>query len=531
MFKPQQNYAGTQGYHVGGASSTTDAYGDLTVAEPPTLPADTGLGTHVDISYKKEIARQLLDALDEDSLWRLAHIIQTRGLMGPSPSPAGDQAAQPQQRAAADGWYYPPSSSGGVAKTISQTTEAPVQLQLHIPAPQRRSVQQQQLPIGAAPSPIGAAPMDRRAFASTSAAMIANVDTAKATAAKNNLVQPPEPVVDTSSTTMILRNLPPGFDQESTQAWLTATGYGETYDFFLWFPAKATSRRVSCCGYAFVNFRTTEVAHSFRDEMHLLRFPPETSPPEEGSAKGGAAPLPLNVSVAKVQGFNENWERFNHLLESDATTRCSPFFASDAMEAVKKDKEAVDLAKSLRTETAMVSADSTKAAMGNPQGSASPPTGQEGTFTTVVIRNLPDVVDNQPAARKWLNSMGFAGQYDYFLYFPAKRVRRLPGQPHEKAILQNYAYAFVNFRDSEMAHCCVTTLQGWRPRLSDLSPEEQAARQANTTEGDPGLNIVASKVQGLQSCADHFSMLEKTGRCMPWMEPSPGAKAAGTRYQ
>jgi len=566
MFTPQQNYSGMSGYPDGFANAPACASSGFDVVDAPTLPADTGLGAHVDVGYKKEIARQLLDALDEDSLWRLAQIMQTRGLMGPSPFQSGDQSqgsagsqaqrTKPvipvQQPAATDGWYYPPADNS------SPVLRSPPQIHLQTQEFQRRPAQQH-LPIGAAPLPIGASPSDHRLlFTSIGPATGVKGDNSKASIAKNNPVQTLD-AADADATTMIIRNLPPSFDQVSTQSWLETIGYGDSYDFFLWFPAKANSRRVSVCGYAFVNFRYADAAQKFRDKMHLHRFPPEVpEPSEDGSSLASAATsptLPLNVSVAKVQGFQENWERFHHLLESDATTRCSPFFAPGALESLTKDADLASggaLLGQPMSGSAVVDSSSTPPPMssissvihsggldvgagaaGNSEVSEAKSKGHEGPFSTVVIRNLPDVVDSQPAARHWLNSMGFANTYDYFLFFPAKRVRRLPGSgSQDKVILQNYAYAFVNFKDADMAQRCSATLQGWRPRLCDTpSLEEQEAKKAATTESDPGLNIVAARVQGYQACFDHFNLLEKSGRCVPWLDAAASAKAIKSRYQ
>ena len=58
-----------------------------------------------------------------------------------------------------------------------------------------------------------------------------------------------------ASTTLILRNLPPCSDQQAVRKWMDESGYVDSYDFLLWFPAKKTSR-LNTPSYAFVNFRS-----------------------------------------------------------------------------------------------------------------------------------------------------------------------------------------------------------------------------------------------------------------------------------
>lgn len=283
---------------------------------------------------------------------------------------------------------------------------------------------------------------------------------------------------DVPATTLILRNLPSTFDQPKAQEWLDSYGFQGTYDFVLWFPAKATSR-LNSCGYAFVNFRTNADAQNCMKKLHLVRFPDVD----------GNESLPLSVAVAKVQGFAENYTRFHHLLEANAPTRCSPFFAQDSIDALSQAERAV----------AENTASNPAPALG-PSGN--------GPVTTIVIRNLPSVIQDTEIARQWLDAEGCGRQYDFFLYLPAKRQRRVPGKP--QAAPQGYGYAFVNFKKAEDAERCVEKLNG-----------------KVFGDGTPALNIVAAKVQGKGECIQHFNTLTDSGRCLPWVEPVAAPLLAG----
>jgi len=274
-----------------------------------------------------------------------------------------------------------------------------------------------------------------------------------------------------TATTLILRNLPATFDQGTAQEWLDERGYTGQYDFFLWFPAKSTSR-LNSCGYAFVNFHTPEDAQVCAKKLHLLRFPNHDDDSES---------LPLSVAVAKVQGFADNFARFQHLREAATPTRCSPFFAQEAIDALSQ----AELNAAVENAAA------------NP-----PPSYPEisGAVTTIVIRNLPAMIESTEIARQWLDAEGFGRQYDFFLYLPAKRQRRIPGK-NGPASLQGYGYAFVNFKKAEEAETCVEKLNG-----------------KIFGDGTPPLNMVTAKVQGSEQCVAHFSSLTDSGRCTPWVE-------------
>jgi len=287
-----------------------------------------------------------------------------------------------------------------------------------------------------------------------------------------------------NATTLILRNLPPGFDQASAQQWIDNQGCAGQYDFFLWFPAKQTSR-LNSCGYAFVNFRKSEDALRFRKEHHLVKIPDPNPEVTDGQHQ-----LPLSVAVAKVQGFTQNYLRFQHLREGSVPTRCAPFFSQDSIDCLSMEE----------LEAA------TKACATHHQA------GQldDGQLSTVIVRNLPPAVETQEIARYWLDQVGYKGQYDFLLFLPAKRQRR-----SVKTIptVQGLGYAFVNFKMPQTAAHCLENLNG-----------------KCIISGDPALSCVGARVQGLKACLDHFTSLAQSGRCKPWVageddESRPAEKA------
>mmetsp|Transcript_103444 Transcript_103444/g.194587 ORF Transcript_103444/g.194587 Transcript_103444/m.194587 type:complete len:738 (+) Transcript_103444:153-2366(+) len=294
---------------------------------------------------------------------------------------------------------------------------------------------------------------------------------------------------ENSATTLILRNLPPHFDQAQTMAWVDDKGFSGLYDFCLWFPAKATSR-LNSCGYAFVNFRTSGHAKKFRQAAHLARIPPPEGKDTDHTQ------LPVSIAVAKVQGFNSNFLRFQHLLEGTTPTRCQPYFAQDSVDGVTED----DLAEA--------------AEQGGNQTAGSAPV-HDGPATTLVIRNLPPTIENQDMAREWLDQNGYARRYDFFLYLPAKRIRRDKQSRNPSAQLHGYGYAFVNFKSAEDAAACLKELNG-----------------ATIMEEDPVLNVVAAKIQGTDRCQAHFSSLAESGRCTPWVDrQAPPPRRNPSQYQ
>merc|ERR1712217_790779 len=120
--------------------------------------------------------------------------------------------------------------------------------------------------------------------------------------------------------------------------------------------------------------------------------------------------------------------------------------------------------------------------MGNNVGSMGPQS--ISPVTTVVIRNLPASVETQHEARAWLDAAGFANKYDFFLFFPSKRVRR-PSDPP-----LSLAYAFVNFKEEKSARACIGELDG-----------------LSLNEDDPAVNVVGARRQGLVQLIQHFSQL------------------------
>jgi len=259
--------------------------------------------------------------------------------------------------------------------------------------------------------------------------------------------------------------------------WMDEKGYAGAYDFLLWFPAKQTCR-LNSTSYAFVNFRSAAHAASFRKEFHMKRFPSQQVEPE-----GGKQQWSLSVPVAKVQGFEENFIRFYHLLDNKSPTLCQPFFAEDSIEKLSpevREKATQAGSNALRLDNL-----------------------SNGPSTTLIVRNLPPSLESQEETRQWLDNFGFAGQYDFLLWFPSKRKQGELASS-KTCPQQGLAYAFVNLRSPEQAFKCAEFLNGH----------------------DPALNVVAARVQGLNACLEHFSNLGDSSRASPWFDPEAASLTA-----
>ena len=98
-------------------------------------------------------------------------------------------------------------------------------------------------------------------------------------------------------TTLMLRNIPSKFDQDSLLAALSDRGYTACNHFdFLYLPIDLRTQKN--LGYAFVNFLTPDLADQFKLDLSNVRLKQES-------------PKLLEVGVAKLQGFKENCDLFS----------------------------------------------------------------------------------------------------------------------------------------------------------------------------------------------------------------------------
>eukprot|EP00747_Dinoflagellata_sp_TGD_P220216 gnl/TRDRNA2_/TRDRNA2_92210_c1_seq1.p1 gnl/TRDRNA2_/TRDRNA2_92210_c1~~gnl/TRDRNA2_/TRDRNA2_92210_c1_seq1.p1 ORF type:complete len:526 (+),score=113.51 gnl/TRDRNA2_/TRDRNA2_92210_c1_seq1:53-1630(+) len=401
----------------------------------------------------------LLDQLDEEALWKLAGELQVLGLI-----------------CAAD---LPPPP---VMSTCQSWNAAPIPLKAVDPPSTAPSPTT--LPIG---PPIGsgatAAPEISESPCVTLEELLAvpsGRDEHRTSApSSNSPVGSGEQFKEAKNTTVVLRNLPAHYDQVSCQKLINECGYEACYDFLLWFPAKTYARvaqQSANCGYAFVNFRTANLADEFKLKFHGKRV--ETSDDGAESAGGETEPA-LSIAVAKVQGFASNYRRFQHLLEGNQPTRCQPFFARDAIERLRPEDKKSDVPQPID------------------------PLASSGLLTTIVIRNLPRSIEHQVAARQWFDSQGYSAQYDFFLYImPSSRPKR--GDSSAKNSKQDaeattLAYAFVNFLSSQAAERCLLTMK------------------SQQVEGEQPLNVVYARVQGLELLKEHFCNPQEGKRLLPWI--------------
>lgn len=88
--------------------------------------------------------------------------------------------------------------------------------------------------------------------------------------------------------------------------------------------------------------------------------------------------------------------------------------------------------------------------------------------TTVVIGNLPHLADGQEQARRWIDTLGFQGMYDFLLHCPSKRKQR--------------GCAVVNFVAPEVAQSCTRAIDG----------------------SEVGATVAACNVQGSEALLSHF---------------------------
>lgn len=270
-------------------------------------------------------------------------------------------------------------------------------------------------------------------------------------------------------TTLAIRNIPAGFSQQKLKDWMDSIGFENTYDFLLWFPPKSATP-VDSCSYAFVNFVDIRNAHTFRNRFHLKSL----DEAREDSCL-------LSVVSARVQGFAKNYTKFGHLLDksSAGVTRCEPFFSRRPEKQVSETGSTEGVHTTQKYFLAL-----------------------KNSTTTLVIRNFPLTVTDQESARTLLDTQGFKGTYDFFLYIPAKMRR--PSGPF------TFPYVFVNFIEPDHAFVFSDKFNG-----------------VSVVEDGPQFNIVASKVQGLQECIKHFQSMHTNNRCKPFIarEPEP------TRFQ
>lgn len=260
-------------------------------------------------------------------------------------------------------------------------------------------------------------------------------------------------------TSLFLRNLPLDYGQQKTMEFIDSHGYRNTYDLLLWFPSKKSSHRKTSS--VFINFRSCEWAQKFAEQFHQLK-------PDGVDAK-------LNISTAFYQGFAANFAKYWHLTQEDGNgSICRPFIAEDQLEKVSAET--------------MRKAQRVREAMTNDRQRVH---SSEWTATTLVIRNLPQQIDTQEKAMKWLDESGFGHSYDFFLYFPRKS--------NSANRLKSLAYFFVNFVDSATAKVCLETLP---QKVSDGMP----------------LSVVISNIQGREACIQRFRLVADSGRLIPFCE-------------
>eukprot|EP00930_Biecheleria_cincta_P090097 TRINITY_DN7943_c0_g1_i1.p1 TRINITY_DN7943_c0_g1~~TRINITY_DN7943_c0_g1_i1.p1 ORF type:complete len:730 (+),score=149.42 TRINITY_DN7943_c0_g1_i1:32-2191(+) len=289
-------------------------------------------------------------------------------------------------------------------------------------------------------------------------------------------------------TSLLIQNLPNSFSQQATRAWVDSHGYRDLYDMLMWFPAKQSSTQME--SRAFINFRDAYQAKRFRREFHNTWI---IVPLNQGNSK-------VSITTAKQQGFTANFIRFWHLSQKsykeakESSQTVCPFFARDMVATVSADEKKQAEAMGASPQPAP---QKTKPVVSKPvvtKGNA------EWVSTTLAIRNLPEEINTQNKAMKWLVRHGHKN-FDFLLFVPRKQNCKV----RNAATPGGLAYMFVNFCSANKAHVCA-----------------QALHNSHVGEGAPNLSVVAAKLQGFQACEEHFKELAKSGRLVPWSDPEKG---------
>lgn len=429
--------------------------------------------------YQKQVVKQMLDFLDNDSLWRLVVEMVQCGHM------SKDILERWKLPRSIDSIGHPGGACAHVPDSIGQAMAVQAAAAA-APPPQQGKQMRVSLETALAPdakrSPSAQAAMEFLIPARSQAAAPKPNSLEVLPAKGQELREDEKGFPDSGGTSLILRNLPSHFDQKQCEEWVDIN-YKGRYDFLLWFPAKKISR-LNNCSYAFANFRTVSDAKRFKQDFHLVHFNDAIL---RARRTDEDKQWPLSIAVAKIQGFAANYIRFRHFLDETCNTLCSPYFAPDAVASLSKEQLEAAAA---QADKALVARDHSEA------------------LVTVIIRNLPESLEGQDMARSWFNGAGFGGQYNFFLYLPAKQ-RKPDSQTPEGGPGQGFAYAFVNFLNEEKAKACIEQLHNM-----------------STSKGDPKLNVVPARVQGYNECLEHFRSLGESGRIEPWRMP-PAEAAVG----
>eukprot|EP00928_Gymnodinium_smaydae_P041138 TRINITY_DN2784_c0_g1_i1.p1 TRINITY_DN2784_c0_g1~~TRINITY_DN2784_c0_g1_i1.p1 ORF type:complete len:487 (-),score=82.11 TRINITY_DN2784_c0_g1_i1:435-1841(-) len=119
--------------------------------------------------------------------------------------------------------------------------------------------------------------------------------------------------------------------------------------------------------------------------------------------------------------------------------------------------------------------------------------------TTLILRNVPHQLD-QTNGMSWLDEHGYAGLYDFFLWFPPKQSKRL----------NQFGYALVNFVSKEVA---TRFMQAYH--LTKLFDDEPAEHDGGE---EARLNITFANVQGFVQNYERFSPIcdEPHTKCAPF---------------
>jgi len=209
----------------------------------------------------------------------------------------------------------------------------------------------------------------------------------------------------------------------------------------------------------FVSRHGAEAAAAEQQQMQQraqCAMPP--GPPWNSMPPLQGMPLPLPPGLPMVP----------HVLDDTRSTQCRPLLADESVERLSTDEP--EAAQKQAQEAA------------NVENLAS-----EVPCTTFIVKNLPASLSDQEVAREWLDTQGFRGEYDFFMWFRGTTKREALGVGGSAKQPQRRGYLLVNFRDVAAGQRCKDGLDGQQV-------DDSGAR----------LGVVAARKQGLDNLRLHF---------------------------
>eukprot|EP00928_Gymnodinium_smaydae_P093348 TRINITY_DN77483_c0_g1_i1.p1 TRINITY_DN77483_c0_g1~~TRINITY_DN77483_c0_g1_i1.p1 ORF type:complete len:203 (-),score=22.32 TRINITY_DN77483_c0_g1_i1:100-675(-) len=168
-----------------------------------------------------------------------------------------------------------------------------------------------------------------------------------------------------------------------------------------------------------------------------------------------------HASLARVQGFSLNFERFAVVCD-ETSTLLDPFFALDALKTYRMTRWPHE-----KQSTSVAGTQSQDAPLAKNVDAFE-------TRTTITLCNLPYFFDTVGRVRQFLDIIGYDNECDFAMCIDK------PSQTE-----RHYLNFLVNFKSSARATACIA-------QLHDL----------HLCANDPALVVTYSAIQGLDACFD-----------------------------